>query len=270
MLVGASIALGVVLHPLQFGMVQLLEGYWGVGVWQQRLRAWAIQRHRRRREALLAAAGTANRAFKRADLIPEERRRERETVANLSVQHEADRLFNQYPILPHEVMPTRLGNMLRRYETAPGRPIGADLPALVPLLAAVAPPEQIDYVNDQRSALDLAVRTVMLSFAATLFSVLLLWNDGLWLLVALLPYLATYLSYRGCVICAESYGSALGTLLMLNRFRLYEQLHLALPANMYQELRSNKLLTAVFRHFEVPEPRKSMKYQHPPTEPSQT
>src|SRR6516165_3277719 len=42
----SGIVLALVMHPLQFSMVQLLEGYWGPGWLAQRIRVSRIQRHR--------------------------------------------------------------------------------------------------------------------------------------------------------------------------------------------------------------------------------
>ena len=53
------------------------------------------------------------------------------------------------------MMPTRLGNMLRRYEILAGAPYELDAPTVLPSLALVAPPGHLDYLNDQRSALHL-------------------------------------------------------------------------------------------------------------------
>ena len=70
-----------------------------------------------------------------------------------------------------------------------------------------------------------------LSAMATGTAIVLLCRDGAWALIALIPYALAYFSYRGSVIAAGHYGSALETLINLNRFALYEQLHVQLPAS---------------------------------------
>lgn len=250
-LVLLSLALGIVLHPLQFTAVQSLEGYWGIGRWAQAIRGALVERHVRRRQALwdlrFAAADQ-----RKAATDDKARHLSREAIRWRSIEAEADRLYRRYPVTPDLVMPTSLGNMLRRYEVGPGEPYGIDIPATAPLLAMVAPPEHMAYVNDQRSSLDLAVRTCLLSAAATVVSFLFLWDDGLWLLLALAPYLACWLAYRGSVVAAEHYGIGLATLVTLNRFTLYEHLRFEPPRTLHEEVALNELIMPIVAQFGDP------------------
>jgi hypothetical protein len=250
-LVLLSLALGIVLHPLQFAAVQLLEGYWGVGRWAQAIRGVLVERHVRRRHALWDLRFLAK---DRRDAATDEKARHlsSEAIRWGSIEAEADRLYRRYPDTPVLVMPTSLGNMLRRYEVGPGEPYGIDVPATAPLLAMVAPPEHMAYVNDQRSSLDMAVRTCLVSAASTVVTFLFLWDDGLWLLLALAPHLACWLAYRGSVVAAEHYGIALATLMILNRFALYEHLRLDPPRTLRQEVALNKLIMPIVAHFSDP------------------
>jgi hypothetical protein len=90
----------------------------------------------------------------------------------------------------------------------------------------VADLAQTAYVQDQRSQLDLAVRMCATGFIATGVTAVLMWPHGVWLLLALVPYVAAGLSYRGAVVSANSYGLALIAWVNLSRFRLYEALRL--------------------------------------------
>src|SRR5215468_6005072 len=47
LLLVVSLAVGVPSHPLQFALVQLLEGYWGAGSLGRALRAWRTSWYRR-------------------------------------------------------------------------------------------------------------------------------------------------------------------------------------------------------------------------------
>jgi hypothetical protein len=132
-------------------------------------------------------------------------------------------------------MPTRLGNVLRRVEAQAGSQYNLDVPTAVPHILLIAPPSHVDYVSDQRSQLDLAVRMTFMSGLASATAVLFLWPRHFWVLVALIPYMLAYLSYRGSVVAAGLYGSALGTLFNIDRFELYKQLHLQLPAETTEE-----------------------------------
>ena len=127
------------------------------------------------------------------------------------------------------MMPTRLGNVLRRYEDNAGQQYGLDIIRIAPHLNLVALPGHREYVDDCRKGLDLGVRLCFLFAFATALSVVLLFRDGGWLLLALAPYCISYLAYRGAASSAHAYGTALLTLVDLDRFALYEQLHVPAP-----------------------------------------
>ena len=251
-----SVGLGLVLHPLQFAMVQLLEGYWGTGGIAQQARTTRIWWHWRRLVALGERAGYYDNQLEQ---LPEDGDSQ-EQITLLSKRDEADRLSAEQPTELHLVMPTRLGNVLRYYESNAGIPYGLDAIQVMPYLARVASAEDMDYVNDQRSNLDLAVRLSLVSVIAFAFSLIFLWRYGLWLLAALVPYSLALLSYRGAVIAAAAYGQAFSAIIALNRFALYERLHLRLPQNMREERHRNATLRSVLEL----EGEKSLDYRHPP------
>ena len=156
-------------------------------------------------------------------------------------------------------MPTRLGNVLRRTESQAGSQYGLDAVIAVPHLLMIAPSGHVNYVNDQRSQLDLAVRMTFISALASATAILFLWPYRCWVLIAIIPYAIAYLSYRGSVVAASHYGSALDTLINLDRFALYEQLHLGLPAGTVDERETNKELARLFGY----DPNVVIGYQHP-------
>jgi hypothetical protein len=280
LLVLISIALGVVVHPIQFALVQFFEGYWGTSRWAQRARVMRILHHRGRYESYLTddrragfddledadeAAKEATEAFdaansdeeraaaeeaeQRARLDPEVRVRHR------SIVDECERLAARYPPLNRvgmhpeydNVMPTRLGNALRKYERQAGSQYGLDAVSVIQHISFVAPTDRLGYVNDQRQLLDLSVRMSATSIVATLIAIAALWRHGPWLLLALVPYGIAYLSYRGAVIVAHEYGAAVAAMIDLDRFALYDALRLPPPKNTAAERRMNvklmKLLT---------------------------
>ncbi len=262
----SGIAFALVLHPLQFGMVQLLEGYWGTGRLAQQVRSALILRHRERWESLTDAQAKADIILKRLErgkdpvlskLSADEQISLR--VKMMSQYDEAIRSKLRYPQALDHMMPTRLGNILRRYEILAGSPYNLDAPTVLPSLALVAPPGHLDYLNDQRSALDLAVRTSVTSGIAFLVTVVFLWHSGLWLLIALIPYAIAYAAYRGSVIAAESYGVTMLTIITLNRFALYDYLRMQRPLTTADERELNKVLMSLLRSRKTA----SLIYRHP-------
>jgi len=143
-------------------------------------------------------------------------------------------------------MPTRLGNVLRLAESQAGSPYNLRALDAVPYLLLTAPANHVDYVNDQRTQLDLAVRMTFISVLASATAVLFLWPWGLWVLIAVIPYALAYISYRGSVIAGRHYGSALNTLINLDRFVFYEQVHMPLPPDIVRERSMNKKIVALF------------------------
>lgn len=248
-----SIGLGLALHPLQFAMVQFLEGYWGTGTIAQRARSARMWWHWRRLLALRLRAEYYDEQSSRLPVGKYPR------MAMVSRRDEADRLTDAQPDKPDLIMPTRLGNVLRFYEMAAGAPYGLDAIKVMPYLARVAPPDDMDYVNDQRSNLDLAVRLSLVSAIALVLSLALLWRYGLWMLVALVPYTLAILSYRGAVVAAAAYGEAFAAVIALNRFALYERLHLPLPRTMPEEQGRNGSLRDVLAYSD----NESLTYKHP-------
>ena len=260
-----SLAVGVVMHPLQYMIVQLAEGYWGLGSLSRRLRCLAVDRHQRRREAIVELQGRATDtrlALDEADgsQAADQRRQ------LITLEHEAYRLTSEYPSADDDVMPTRLGNVLRRYEVGAGEPFGLPASALLPLVGLVAPATELNYLNDRRSGMDLAVRTSAVFGIAFLGTLVFFWDDGFWLLSALIPYALTYLSYRGAIVQAHDYGNAMANIIAMNRFALYERLRVKLPRNVREERELHEKLRPML----ALQPLTNLNYRHPPQTPEGT
>ena len=70
-----------------------------------------------------------------------------------------------------------------------------------------------------------------------------------------------YLSYRGAVVVAHEYGSAVSTMIDLDRFALYYSLRPPPPATTAAERRMNAQLMELI----TPNPEIVLRYQHPDT-----
>ncbi len=123
----------VVLRPFQISMVQLLEGYWSDRFWLAPVEAIAIERHARRY--------SLNRArelgLQQLQVQPEfgevvaQARRESREARRVS---EAQQILDQYPVTVDSMMPTMLGNILRRAETTAGERYGLETVLTFPRL----------------------------------------------------------------------------------------------------------------------------------------
>jgi hypothetical protein len=260
----AALALGVVLHPFQFALTQLLEGYWGPSRLGVALASWRVSAHVERRARL-----EADRQGAQKDLLTIATdgqaawllRNENDEVeiwkainSRLGfefagavvapyIRYEAlAAAASAYPEDGQRIMPTRLGNALRRLEDQSGQQYGLDLIVTAQQLHFGSEPAHKAYVADTKQQLDLTVRVCILAMLATLITGVLLASDGWWVLFAFVPYATAYLAYRGSISAARAYGSALAAVIDTNRFRLYELLHLPLPKDTFDERRQNARL----------------------------
>lgn len=245
-----AIVVAALLHPLQFALVQMLEGYWGTSKFAVRLRTLRTKAYvaKRLRLVRLETAG-----------LPEDD--EPDLDMSLVAGAEAARKLTYLPESPWEMLPTRLGNVLRRHELDAGREYNLPVLTFAGQLAHVAPTSQVQYVNDQRTALDFAVKCCLVGLLGATAAVIFMWQHGMWLTIALVPYLIAYGSYRGAVVVAHEYGKALEDLVTLNRFALYERLRLQPPTSTELERQANvRLRHLVDHHSDV----ESVPYELPP------
>jgi hypothetical protein len=258
-----SLAFALALHPLQFALLQLFEGYWGSGAISRRLAARMTLSHRRRGRRL---------ELERKPLRDRKRRlRVSKMLEDTAHMDEAVRVvlgddalryaLEAYPVRKERYMPTRLGNTLRRYEDEAGRIYGLDALTVHPHLVLAGDKAHLAILNDAREQLDLAVRLCAISLLASGVACVFLVTDGLWLLIALVPYLAAYVCYRGSVVAAANWGVVLAAVIDLNRFDLYEKLHLVLPNDTVEERHLNRDLRRILRPGRS-EPH--LQYAHPP------
>lgn len=256
LLILVSMAFGLAVHPIQFALVQFFEGYWGTNRLAKRARIARILHHYNRMTSLNSTSGEAELAIDNSNIALEPEHK----IEYLSAWSEGDRLVAGYPGEEDDVMPTRLGNVLRRYERLAGCQYGLDAVDVLPLVTLVAHKERVEYLSDQRESLDLAVRMCATSLLGAIIAMAALWRHGPWFLLALLPYGIAYISYRGAVVVAHEYGSAMSTIIDLDRFELYKQLRMPLPASTRAEQEMNAQLLKLLRH----NPNVDLQYAHPP------
>jgi hypothetical protein len=223
------LGLALVTQPLQFGLVRVLEGYWGTSAVGQMLAAPGCALHRRRRARL-----------ERRTLLPAGRAPAERDLATAS--YAAWLLARRYPPAPM-VLPTRLGNALRSAEDRAGRRYGLATAVTWPRLYPLLPERVTALVDDQRTQLDLAARFTGVLLAATLVSGFLLATHGWWLAVPALMLLLAWLSYRGAASAAAAYGDGLEAAYDLHRLDLRVALHLPLPATLEEERSANGQLS---------------------------
>jgi hypothetical protein len=270
LLLVAVIVVGLTLQPLQFAFTQVLEGYWGPSTLALRAMRRSATRHLIRLERLDSLSDRAawdvedgdrelaaltqeeeelsksfRYTFDDAERISQRRRfLHRKYMLNRLTRQEADRARERYPLAVIDLMPTALGNVLRRYERVAGDAYGLESVVTTGLLAQVADTTMRDYHDDARTDLDLATQTVLMWVAATTIGVIFLWRYDVWLLIPMMTGLLSILAYRGATASAAAYGEALMVLFSLGRSNLYAALRIPQPANSDEEIARNALVTA--------------------------
>jgi hypothetical protein len=249
----ASLGLALVLHPMQFAIVQLYEGYWGNWGLAQHFRIQRIMRYQKLQEQLDQQQTDASDLLDRLNEVgaftTNATSRAMEIRASLiSLYDEAARSSDSLPRAQADIMPTRLGNVMRRFERQAGSQYELDAPLVFPHLMLVASADHVAYVNDQRSQFDLAIRMSFTCVLACAFSLAFLWRHGAWLLVSLVPYALAYVCYRGAVVLARQYATAVNTVVDLDRFALYDRLQVKRVDTTAEERRSNRELMTLLRH----------------------
>lgn len=240
------LVLGLVTHPFQFATTQILEGYWGPSPVARVAMFSRARIHADRRRRFLSGLARAKLAAEAADAAVQQAEAHRDVrslrlaeaeLLRASLDYTAfEAAADRYPEELDRLMPTRLGNILRRHEDLAGRQHRLEALSAVPRLMAIAPPEQVAQVNDTRSDLDIAVRFVLSWLAAAVVSFLLLWPYGPWLLVPLGAYGLAWMSYRGAVQAASEYGFALHVLIDVNHKLVdSEPSQLILPASITKD-----------------------------------
>lgn len=251
----------VLLRPFQIGTVQLLEGYWR---WGGLVKALAIERHIRRASASVARryVGLQRPVDPGFASVAEFAR-----IAHRArlIEERAEEVARGYPVRAEWIMPTTLGNVLRRAETTAGERYGLDTihsyPRLYPYLS-----ERLDSeAKEQLNGIDVGATFVVIFSAQTLLAMPLLWRLDWWSVIPVLLAVLAVLAYRGARSAAGRYGQLLGAAFDLHRFDMMSSMHLPLPLDGEGEYQANLKLSNLLRADRPweQEQRQAWKYAHP-------
>jgi hypothetical protein len=213
------VAAAVALHPAQYPLIQILEGYWAEIPFGSVLSRWALRRrvaeHNRVRQLYNAPAATS----------AEERH----------LRWWADTRMAWLPVDPNDLLPTTLGNTLRVGEMRAASRYGMDVGVVMPRLFAIMRPEVRDQLNGRRNQLDAAARMCTLSLLATAMSVALLLPQGTWLFLPLIALGVAWLCYRAAIAAARAYCVQMATAIDLHHRDFWRALELPVPPDLADE-----------------------------------
>lgn len=254
LLIAATLVVGVVIHPLQFSFIQLLEGYWGPSRIAVRASMLAARRYDRRLDSWNEA--------RKLDPAPGSDRELRELTRAMAVYDHAQ---SSLPARSR-LMPTRLGNVLRQAEDAAGQRYGLDTILVIPRLMPYLPSSVSDSLADSRLQLDVSVRFCLIWLITSACSFALLVRFPAWLFLPAICYVLAWLSYRSACGAADGYGLMLKVAIDLHRFDLFKAMHLPLPATYSDEVRQNHALMQIVEGSHLRSRKSSLKkfvYRHP-------
>lgn len=242
---GVAVAVSVTLQPLQFRLVQLLEGYWPTGhrgvVFRTgiALQRWRYRRLRRR----LVVHRTPDAPGRRR--VMEERMLAAELRLRLHFPEE------------QRLLPTALGNVLRSAEDRVGRRYGFEAVTIWPRLFPLLPKDFQATLEDEVTQLDVSTRlTVTWGVTAAATTSLILWNlDAvseypLWLIVPAFLWLLSWLSYRSAIESALAHGTDLEVAIDLYRSRVISAMRLPTCSRLSEERRVFRRLCRLYTTYD--------------------
>ncbi|MFD5402465.1 hypothetical protein [Streptomyces griseorubiginosus] len=252
----AALVGGILLRPFERALVQQLEGYWNSPSPLAPLRAAAVELHRRRRNDAVGRVWTAEPAQVPAgpatldSLLAHDRRAARQArrqKRDIQIQYSYpdDGMAN----LPGressstDLMPTLLGNVLRRAERMAGGRYGLDAMVVYPRLYPYISERLADAMARQ---LELLAVTASLSVSFGLLGATtapLLGRGDVWSLTPVAAVVLSALAYRGAVVTAGYTGILFNTVFDLHRFDLTSALRYKLPDTAAEEFALNQRLT---------------------------
>ncbi|AXK34741.1 hypothetical protein DVA86_20890 [Streptomyces armeniacus] len=262
LLLVSAVLLGLVLNALQVPLYRVLEGY---VLWPAPVYARGCARHRAAKQALegrlellrLERAGPEGRteadaaraAALRADpRIARAARRDRtRTTAQRSLLQEE---LSRYPADDGQIVPTRLGNAIRRLEEYGHNRYRLDTQTLWNELTGTAPPQVRRQAETARTSVDFFVALLYGHAAVALVALAAVWRAGT---PAQLPVTAAVLLalipvwYRCAVTSTDEWAAAVRALVNTGRRPLADSLGLVLPQDLAREREMWMLVTRMSR-----------------------
>ena len=263
----AVLIISVLLRPLQIALVQYLEGYSsrrGPGIREH----FAVELHLRRRSYHVTRQ-EPNLSSPDSPDFAEVARYARRVLIAQRMKERAHLIISSYPLSPKHVMPTSLGNVLRRAETTAGERYGLNTvvtyPRLYPHLSARLDAELGNHLDIIDTACTIAVVLVGLgAISAPLV------GRGGWALVPVVLLALAAVAYRGARRAALRYSVQLQTAYDLHRFDMMEAMHLEIPKTTQREREVNRQLSKFLSGYPAGELKRPTwtTYHHPPLPPT--
>lgn len=221
-------ASGIVVHRLTNPALRLLEGYWP---------RWLHALTDLRRGRVYERRRADDEARQQWSAETEGKKRQELSASQLAEGARLEDLRRHRPLLAGEMLPTRIGNILRAAETRPYHRYGLDAISLWPRLWLVLPELARQELTTARASLDTSVAAMIWGLAFLSFTPLAWWAAPVGTAVAISSVL-WWVPAR-----AEVFADLVEAVFDLYRNALYRQLRWPLPETPADEVRSGLELT---------------------------
>jgi hypothetical protein len=170
---------------------------------------------------------------------------ELDTAAKKRVPGANWRLNRYFPFRKEEVMPTRLGNAIRAFESHPYKAFGLDGPPNWPRVEALVTDNEREALAEALSSFSFLLHWTLLAPPAAVYVVfcgVFANTQRSWFTIAILfvvtvaaGCLITWTCYRAAVGAAVTWGAVVRSAFALHRLKLYDQLGLKRPETAAEE-----------------------------------
>jgi len=235
----------VLLRPFQISAVQWLEGYWKDRGVVAPFLALAVERHTRRHS--LSRARSLHFPQRRPTIaqfgaVASQARIRRRAASRINL---AEASLASYPERVEHIMPTLLGNILKRAETSAGERYGLDSVLTYPRLHPYLSSRLNQEVETQLNVLDTTSTLTIVSGFLTVAASPLAVRGDVWSLIPVGLLLIASVSYRGARSAAGRHATLLAAAFDLHRFDMLGAMHRRLPENASDEYRDNQELCKI-------------------------
>ena len=241
------VLLTAVVQPFQVRVVRIVEGYWRRENWLYRFAVGAHQRRsdRLRQQAISGIDLRDNELLsKPADEQIAEQRRARRLSAAAS---RAKGKLKSYPPPDADVLPTMLGNVLRRGERIAGERYALDTISSWPRLYPYVGDKVATEFDSETDGVDASVNLALVFIVMSVLGFVAFANDRWMLIVPVLLVLLALAAYRAAISSARQLGLTMVVAYDLYRFDLIRGLHLELPVTPEAEAERNRVITRFFK-----------------------
>lgn len=148
----------------------------------------------------------------------------------------------EYPPADAQLLPSRLGNIIRAFEYYPATRYSIETITVWPRLLAVLPRSLVDSINSEKSLMDFWLNLSLALLISGLFWTAAMWYTGiiLWpfrILIFIGSILLWYVAYRAAIPSAIGWGYEVRTAFDLYRGDLLRKLGLQRPTSIFEERR---------------------------------